>query len=49
MKKLIDFKEKKLVDRIQKYANENYNGNFNEAVRALSDLSLETINKLSAK
>lgn len=41
MKKLIDFKDKELVDRIQKHANELYDGNFNKAVRELAKLIVD--------
>lgn len=45
------FKQIKFTDkqqkRIQDYANKNCNGNFNEAVRLISDLWLEHLEKLS--
>lgn len=40
MKKLIDFQTSSLVDRIQRYANDKHNGNFNKAVRGLTCQSL---------
>ncbi len=40
MKKLIDFQSSSLVDRIQRYANDVHNGNFNKAVRDLACKSL---------
>jgi len=35
MKKLIDFQSEELIKKVQDYANKNYNGNFNKAVREL--------------
>ena len=49
MKKLIDFKDKKLVDKIQDYANEHCEGNFNMAVRQLTFNALGRIESLASK
>lgn len=38
--KLINFESEKLIEEIQRYANQNYNGNFNKAVRELCAESL---------
>ena len=40
MKKLIDFQSSSMVERIQRHANNEYNGNFNKAVRDLVCKSL---------
>lgn len=39
-KKLIDFQSSSLIDRIQRYANDKHNGNFNKAARELCCQSL---------
>lgn len=41
MKKLIDFKNEQLVDKIQSYADEMCEGNFNMAVRMLTLVAVE--------
>lgn len=41
MKKLIDFKNEKLVAKIQSYADEHCEGNFNMAVRMLTVVAVE--------
>ncbi len=35
-KRLIDFNSEEFIQEIQDYANRNFNGNFNKAVRSLT-------------
>lgn len=48
MKKLIDFKDKKLVEEIQEHADEYCEGNFNMAVRMLTVTAIARIKALKS-
>ncbi|AUR86901.1 hypothetical protein NVP1090B_66 [Vibrio phage 1.090.B._10N.286.48.F1] len=48
MKKLIDFKDGKLVEEIQAHADEFCEGNFNMAVRMLTAMTLAKIKQLTS-
>ena len=43
MDKLINFSPE-LIEKIQDYANKNFNGNFSKAIRSLCDFALTELN-----